>query len=93
MHCHAGCIALALEVVIQLMCSQAEPKHLVMHQYGQRDSNLQVMFLLRSQLQSFIMNYNCCHRQEDWQQSPAELSPISLHIYLYYLTNSRSSKF
>ena len=43
MHCHASCIALALEVVIQLMCSMAEPKHLVMHQYGQRDSNLQVI--------------------------------------------------
>ena len=43
------------------------------------------MFLLRS-CSHFIMNYNCCHRQEDWQQSPAELSPISLHIYLYIIT-------
>ena len=44
------------------------------------------LYVFATKLQSFIMNYNCCHRQEDWQQSPAELSPISLHIYLYIIT-------
>ena len=44
------------------------------------------LYVFATKLQSFIMNYNCCHRQEDWQQSPAELSPISLDIYLYIIT-------